>query len=117
MAYETGSDVRFHDEISPGSPSKVELYHKLMHDNKKLIYEIKIGIISVIGSIIIIVCLIYIVVQCRRSSMHLYNCYLRNRRPFDRSRKMMESNGSTESLLKTKTHIAIATKCDKEFYV
>ena len=116
---DTGSDIRSHDEISSGSLSRVELYHKLMHDNKQLIYEMKIGIISVIGSIIIIVCLIYIAIQCRRSSNYVYNNYIRNRRTDKDSRKkLLHRQDSTESLLQTKAFISInGGKCDKEFYV
>ena len=113
--YRTGSDIRFHNDISPGSPSQVELYHKLIHDNKKLIYEIKIGIISVIGSIIILVCLIYIAIQCKRSSSKLYNTYMKNRRPDLKASDGL--NDSTENLLQGKTHISIKKKHDKEFFV
>lgn len=114
LASNTGSDIRFHDEISPGSLSQVEIYHQLMHDNKQLIYEIKIGIVSVIGSIIILVCLFYIFMQCRKGSSSLYNTYQRNRRPLERS-KTHDSQDSMENLLKT--HITIGTKNDMEYFV
>ena len=68
MADNTGSDIRFHKEIELGALSKIEQYHKLMHDNKQLIYELKIGIISTISSIVIVACIIYIVLQLKRSS-------------------------------------------------
>jgi len=113
----TGSDIRFHDEISGGSLSKVEIYHQLIHDNKKLIYEIKIGVISAIGSIIIVVCLVYILIQLRRGSSKFYNNYVRNRRPLDKSKT--SQHDSTESLLNTKTNtkISLSTKHDMEFFV
>lgn len=116
FASNTGSDIRFHDEISAGSLSKVEMYHQLMHDNKQLIYEIKIGIVSVIGTVIIIVCLIYIFLQCKRGSSNLYHSYTRNRRHFERT-KMSDCHESMENLLKTKTHITIGTKNEMEFFV
>lgn len=115
----TGSDIRFHDEISNGSPSNVEMYHRLMHDNKKLIYEIKIGVISAIGSIVIIVCLVYIVIQCRRGSAKLYNNYVRNRRHLEKDKGSSGTYDSTESLLqsKTNTKVTISNKHDMEYFV
>jgi hypothetical protein len=112
----TGSDIRFHDEISSGSLSQVEMYHQLMHDNKQLIYEIKIGIVAVIGTIIIVVCLIYIFIQCKRSSSNLLNTYSRNRRLFEKTTSK-DCHESMENLLKTKTHITIGTKNEMEFFV
>lgn len=116
---DTGSDIRFHDEISGGSLSRVETYHQLMHHNKKLVYEIKIGVISAIGSIIIIVCLVYIIVQCRRGSAKLYNNYVRNRRPLEKGKSSSSPHDSTESLLNTKTNtkVTISKAHDMEFFV
>lgn len=117
VASNTGSDLRFHNEISEGSLSQVEMYHHLMQDNKQVIYEIKIGIISVIGSLIIIVCLIYIVVQCKRNSTKIYTKLARNRRPLDGRRSNSEIHSSTESLLHTRTHITLDTKSEQAFFV
>ena len=116
MAENTGSDIRFHEEIENGSLSKVELYHKLMHDNKKLIYELKVGMISIIGSIIIIACIIYILLQIKRNSKQIY-AFVRNRRISDDRGKLIETRDSAENLMNTKTHIKIGTTCDREFYV
>ena len=117
MAENTGSDIRFHEDIENGSLSKVELYHKLMHDNKKLIYELKVGMISLIGSIIIIACIIYIVLQIKRNSKQIY-AFVRNKRISTDREKLIEAPPeSADNLLNTKTHIKIGTNCDKEFYV
>ena len=61
MADNAGSDIRFHEEIEAGELSQIEQYQKLMHANKQLIYELKIGIISIIGGIAIVACIIYVV--------------------------------------------------------
>lgn len=116
---DTGSDIRFHEEISSGSLSQVEMYHQLMHDNKKLIYEIKIGIVTIIGSLVIIVCLIYIFIQCKRGSSQLYNSLARNRRPFERTKSSNEVHDSMENLLKHKSHncITIGNKNEIEYFV
>lgn len=116
MAENTGSDIRFHEEIESGALSKVEQYHKLMHDNKKLIYELKIGVISIIGSIIVIACIIYILLQLKRNSKQIY-AFVRNRRTSDDRGKLLQTSESSENLLTAKTHIKIGTRCEKEFYV
>lgn len=116
MADYTGSDIRFHEEIESGSLSKIEQYHKLIHDNKKLIYELKVGIISVIGSIIIIACIIYILLQLKRNSKQIYAFLRKNRTPEDKGR-LLESSDSSENLLIARAHFTFETRCEKEFYV
>ena len=116
MAVNTGSDIRFHEEIETGALSKIEQYHKLMHDNKQLIYELKIGIISIIGSIVIVASIVYIVLQLKRNSKQIY-AFMKNRRTSEDMGRLIDSSESSENLLTTQTRITIGTKCEKEFYV
>ncbi|KAH3719109.1 hypothetical protein DPMN_061940 [Dreissena polymorpha] len=114
---ETGSDIRFHDEIESGSLSQVEIYHHLMDDNKKHIYEIKIGIISVFGCIIIIVCLIYIAAQCSRGGGLGRWKLFQNRRRIPDSKSGYIVHDLTENLISEKTCVSITTARDREFFV
>ena len=116
MADNTGSDIRFHEEIETGALSKIEQYHKLMHDNKQLIYELKIGIISIIGSIVIVASIIYIVLQLRRNSKQIY-AFVKNRRTSEDKGRLIDNSESSENLLSSRTRITIGAKCEKEFYV
>ena len=111
-----GSDIRFHEEIETGALSKIEQYHKLMHDNKQLIYELKIGILSIIGSIVIVACIIYVVLQLKRNSKQIY-AFVKNRRTSEDKGRLIDSNEPSENLLSARTRIAIGPTCEKEFYV
>ncbi|KAH3863146.1 hypothetical protein DPMN_026125 [Dreissena polymorpha] len=113
---ETGSDLRFHDEIASGSLSQVEKYYHLMHNNKKLIFEIKIGIISVFGFIIIIMCLLYIIAQCRRGSFGRWTFFPKNRRRHDSISDGL-IHDSTEHLISGKVCLSITTAHDRELFV
>ncbi|KAH3863147.1 hypothetical protein DPMN_026126 [Dreissena polymorpha] len=113
---QTGSDLRFHDEIASGSLSQVEKYYHLMHDNKKLIFEIKIGIISVFGCTIIIMCLLYIFAQCRRRSFGRWKFSPKNGPQHDSiSDDLMHD--STENLISGKVCVSITTARDRELFV
>lgn len=112
----TGSDLRMHDKIPSNSLSEVEMYHRLIHDNKQLIYETKLGLIVVIGSVVIIVCLIYIGIQCKRKSKQIYKS-VENRRRFERLKESKNYHESMESLLDSHTLITINNESGKEFFV
>ena len=116
MADNAGSDIGFHEEIEAGELSQIEQYQKLMHANKQLIYGLKIGIISIIGGIAIVACIIYVVLQLKRNSKQIY-AFVKNRRTLEDKGRLIGCSESSENLPSARTHITFGTKYEKGFNV
>lgn len=84
---ETGdSDMEYNIE-------KEEKYEHLLIENKHLVYELKLGVILIIGGIVIVVCILYIIAQCRRKYSRT------NRRQNNDQEKLMGSREASEHLI------------------
>ena len=98
-----------HDVLSGGTR-----FHHLLIRNKHLLSEIKLSVILTIGGIVIIVCLVYIFVQCRSRSGSLTRL-ARNRRRDD-EKELVDSTDTLENLLPADA-IKLKVRKEQEFYV
>lgn len=88
-----------------------------IYGNKKLLYDIKIAIVVTIGAIIVLGCIIYIVLQCRRKPRVSF-VLPRHRDSFSGQQNLMDNIETTETLLNGDP--GIKEKDDeryREFYV
>lgn len=59
-------DIETRDTELTYDTAKEEKYEHFVDQNKHLVYELKLGVILIIGGIIILVCIVYIIYQCKR---------------------------------------------------
>lgn len=104
------------DKVEMEEPSSITRYHHLIIRNKHILSEIKLSVVIVIGSIVIVACLVYIVIQCRTKGNAARA--MKNRRADDEE-ELFDSSDTTEQLLPQPPDNAIRLKVrrEPEFYV
>ncbi|KAL3832045.1 hypothetical protein ACJMK2_023724 [Sinanodonta woodiana] len=104
------------EDEAEDSLTRVEFFHKIMHDNQQVMFSLKIGIFTVLGTIIILACTMYIILQCRkmpRSPIHL----VKRRKNSDDLKCLLLKKGSEENVLAKESRISLGIKNSKEFFV
>lgn len=85
-------------------------------EDRYIIHEMKIFIILVIGCIVIMACVIYIIVQCKRKAGYAVKL-CRNRKESSDVKKLIDNHESVESLLHVTSPNLSRSQINKEFYV
>ncbi|KAK7010966.1 hypothetical protein BgiMline_002608 [Biomphalaria glabrata] len=99
---------------------EIESQHTLLDHNKHLLLQIKMSVIFFVGGAIIVICLVYIVFQCRNKQAKHHLKQAHNRRPSEeKSKAFLGSNDTLENLLPEENTnvIPIKIRKDREFYV
>lgn len=95
--------------------SPPEVYHHLLLHNRHIVYEIKLSLILILGTVIILICVMYIVSQCKRRRAAGVKCT--KNRCSDCDRKALLQHSSEVSQVLTDNEIIGKTKIGKEFFV
>lgn len=95
--------------------SPPEVYHHLLLHNRHIVYEIKLSLILILGTVIILICVMYIVFQCKRRRAAGVKCT--KNRCSDCDRKALLRHSSEVSQMLTDNEIIGKTKIGKEFFV
>lgn len=95
--------------------SPPEVYHHLLLHNRHIVYEIKLSLILILGTVIILICVMYIVSQCKRRRAAGVKCT--KNRCSDCDRKALLQHSSEVSQMLTDNEIIGKTKIGKEFFV
>lgn len=96
--------------------SPPEVYHHLLLHNRHIVYEIKLSLILILGTVIILICVMYIVSQCKRRRAAAGIKSTKNRCN-DCDRKALLRHSSEVSQMLTDNEIIGKTKIGKEFFV
>ncbi|RUS79585.1 hypothetical protein EGW08_012656 [Elysia chlorotica] len=100
---------------------ETEAYHRLINHNKHLLLQIKMTVILFIGAVVIVVCIAYIVIQCRVKIMRPLTRHAQARRARDESdtRRLFGSTDTLDDLLppSEKNSLPLKIRKDTEFYV
>lgn len=99
-------DNHLHPQAIDYDIEKEEKYEHTVVESKHLVYELKLGIILIIGGIIIVLCLFYILSQCKRKHMHS------PRRQNNDQEKLIGSRDASEHLI----HVH-STEKGKEYFL
>lgn len=104
---------------SPRPVSEVEAYHRFVSHNKHLLLQIKMYVIFFVGGVIIVICLVYIFIQCRTKMVTPIIRQANNRRtPTEETKTLFGSADTLENLLPLdKNTLPMKIRRDKEFYV
>lgn len=95
--------------------SPPEVYHHLLLHNRHIVYEIKLSLILILGTVIILICVMYIVSQCKRRRAAGVKCT--KNRCSDCDRKALLRHSTEVSQMLTDNEIIGKTKISKEFFV
>lgn len=95
--------------------SPLEVYHHLLLHNRHIVYEIKLSLILILGTVIILICVMYIVSQCKRR--RAAGVKSSKNRCNDCDRKALLRHSSEVSQMLTDNEIIGKTKIGKEFFV
>lgn len=95
--------------------SPPEVYHHLLLHNRHIVYEIKLSLILILGTVIILICVMYIVSQCKRR--RAAGVKSSKNRCNDCDRKALLRHSSEVSQMLTDNEIIGKTKIGKEFFV
>ncbi|KAK3743210.1 hypothetical protein RRG08_064063 [Elysia crispata] len=100
---------------------ETEAYHRLINHNKHLLLQIKMTVILFIGVVVIIVCIAYIVIQCRSKIMRPLARQAQVRRAQEETdtRRLFGSTDTLDDLLppSEKNSLPLKIRKDAEFYV
>ncbi|KAL8622662.1 hypothetical protein ACOMHN_009296 [Nucella lapillus] len=91
-----------------------EAYHRFLWHNKHVIFELKLSVMVVVGAIIIVVCVVYIALQCRARVRPVGSG--KNRR--DDEKELFGSSDTLENLIPpVENSIRLKVRREQEFFV
>lgn len=105
----TVSEMDYENESPP------EVYHHLLQHNRHIVYEIKLSLILILGSVIILICVMYIVSQCKRK-IAAERKWAKNRCSNCDKKALLRHSPEVSQML-TDNEIIGQTKISKEFFV
>ncbi|XP_059172802.1 uncharacterized protein LOC131953584 [Physella acuta] len=87
-------------EHSAHPSSDAEAYHHYLDRNKHLLLQIKMSVIFFVGGVIIVICVVYIFIQCRTKVVKPVLKQVQNRRSLKEDKKALFGSSDTlENLL------------------
>lgn len=59
----------------PVHETAIEAYHRRTAHNKHLVYDIRLALLVLIGTVVLVVCVVYLIIQCRLKPPNLTNVF------------------------------------------
>ncbi|CAG5119773.1 unnamed protein product [Candidula unifasciata] len=105
--------------LSPQPLADAEAYHRFLRHNEHILLQIKMSVIVFIGGVIIAICVVYIVIQCRTNVLKPIFRQANSRRTSSAgSTDTPASRDTLEHLLPPdKNNFPMKIRKDTEFYV
>lgn len=100
------------EDVSESAP---EVYHHILLNNRHIVYEIKLSLILILGSLAILACVVYIVTQCKRK--HSTDVKYVKNRCCNCDKKALLRHSTEMANMLTDNEIIGETKIRKEFFV